>query len=620
MVRNKFWYWILTAQLLISVEAWSQAEKNSRESFLLFRRSDEQGIAAKIRSDIIFRGVHDLVLRTADEILREAPVFYELKGKRLLDKATKARKRIFYLSYAWRMTRNQAYAQRAKKEMVAVAGFPDWNPSHFLDVAEITMALAIGLDWLDPILDPGTKKIISQAIITKGLKVSFEKQNSWWADKDTNWNPICNAGMVFGAIVTKDLDEDLHDRIIRRALSSVRLAMAAYEPDGVYPEGYTYWSYGTTFLVMLLDALEGSGVGTFGPETYPGFYRTAGYLQHMIGPTGMNFNYSDGVSNCSVNPAMFWLARRSKDHAVLSAELNMMRTLKSMSWIPELPMLLVWGYTMDLTGKAHPSEREFVGKGKNPVAMFRSEWTDQAMYIGLKAGSPAVSHGHMDAGSFILDALGERWAIDPGKQDYNALESKGMDIWSFKQNADRWKVLRNNNLSHNTLTFNGQLQYVQGQSTIVSVVNKANLRGAVADLSGVYPYAALGIRRGVALSGRDVAIVRDEISTRSGPEASMQWTMLTPATVNLTASDRAELILNGKKLFMAVTGSGAPKLETWSTSTGREYDEPLTGCVFIGFKTTLPANKILQFEVIFSTKEIPAMRTGLTPALREWKP
>ncbi|MFM7327867.1 MAG: heparinase, partial [Bacteroidota bacterium] len=382
---------MLTVQLLSASVAQSQPKKNSPDYRLLFRSSDEQGISAKIKTDIAFRGVHELIIRTADEMLREAPVFFELKGKRLLDKATKARKRIFYLSYAWRMTRNQGYALRAKKEMMALAGFPEWNPAHFLDVAEITMALAIGLDWLDSALDPDTKKIISQAIITKGLKVSLEKQYSWWADKDTNWNPICNAGMVFGAIVTREFDPDLYDRIIRRAESSARLAISAYEPDGVYPEGYTYWSYGTTFLVMLLDAMERSGVGTYGPETYPGFYRTAGYIQHMIGPTGMNFNYSDGVSNSSVNPAMFWFARRLKNPAVLTAELTMMRTLKSMSWIPELPMLLVWGHTLDLTGKPQPANQEFIGKGKNPVAMFRSDWTDQAMYIGLKAGSPSVS-------------------------------------------------------------------------------------------------------------------------------------------------------------------------------------------------------------------------------------
>ena len=30
--------------------------------------------------------------------------------------------------------------------MLAIAQFADWNPSHFLDVAEMTMGMAIGYD------------------------------------------------------------------------------------------------------------------------------------------------------------------------------------------------------------------------------------------------------------------------------------------------------------------------------------------------------------------------------------------------------------------------------------------------------------------------------------------
>ena len=32
--------------------------------------------------------------------------------------------------------------------MLAVSRFTDWNPTHFLDVGEMVMALAIGYDWL----------------------------------------------------------------------------------------------------------------------------------------------------------------------------------------------------------------------------------------------------------------------------------------------------------------------------------------------------------------------------------------------------------------------------------------------------------------------------------------
>ena len=38
--------------------------------------------------------------------------------------------------------------ERLEEEMLAAAGFSDWNPGSFLDVAEMTTALAIGYDWL----------------------------------------------------------------------------------------------------------------------------------------------------------------------------------------------------------------------------------------------------------------------------------------------------------------------------------------------------------------------------------------------------------------------------------------------------------------------------------------
>jgi len=67
------------------------------------------------------------------------------EGKRLLAISRIALKRIYYLSYAYRMTGERKYALRAEQEMLAVSRFTDWNPTHFLDVGEMVMALAIGL-------------------------------------------------------------------------------------------------------------------------------------------------------------------------------------------------------------------------------------------------------------------------------------------------------------------------------------------------------------------------------------------------------------------------------------------------------------------------------------------
>jgi len=69
-------------------------------------------------------------------------------GKRLLRTSNENLRRIFFLSYAYRMSGQHKYFKRAEAEMLKAASFSDWNPSHFLDTGEMTMALAIGYDWL----------------------------------------------------------------------------------------------------------------------------------------------------------------------------------------------------------------------------------------------------------------------------------------------------------------------------------------------------------------------------------------------------------------------------------------------------------------------------------------
>jgi hypothetical protein len=48
------------------------------------------------------------------------------------------------LAMAYHLSGDVEHVRRCEKEMLAAARFSDWNPSHFLDVAEMTFALAIG--------------------------------------------------------------------------------------------------------------------------------------------------------------------------------------------------------------------------------------------------------------------------------------------------------------------------------------------------------------------------------------------------------------------------------------------------------------------------------------------
>src|SRR6185437_2044680 len=115
---------------------------------------------------------------------------HKLIGPRLLDKSRTALHRIILCSAMYRLEGDKRFADRAREEMLTAAAFADWNPSHFLDVAEMTNAMAIGYDWLYPVLSPQDRATIRKAIVELGLKEGLKiyERHNWWTVAHHNWN------------------------------------------------------------------------------------------------------------------------------------------------------------------------------------------------------------------------------------------------------------------------------------------------------------------------------------------------------------------------------------------------------------------------------------------------
>ena len=115
-----------------------------------------------------------------------------------------------------------------------VSQFSDWNPSHFLDVTEMTLGVAIGYDWLFNDLKAESRKIIKDAILKKGINPSFESKNNSWLLASHNCNQVCNAGILFGALAIQEDKSKLADEIVKRAKTSISdLMLKLYHPFGV---------------------------------------------------------------------------------------------------------------------------------------------------------------------------------------------------------------------------------------------------------------------------------------------------------------------------------------------------------------------------------------------------
>jgi hypothetical protein len=567
---------------------------------ILLLAGEEKQIQASIEADSTWKKLHLGILEECDRIVATQPVQRIQIGRRLLDKSRECLRRMFYLSYAYRLTKQQKYLKRAETELLAVAAFSDWNPSHFLDVGEMTMAVAIGYDWLHEVLPESSRNTIKEAILKKGIEPSLDSKYNSWLKASHNWNQVCNAGITYGALAIFEDYPQLAQQMINRSIESIVLPLKDYEPDGAYPEGYSYWGYGTSFQVMFNSAIERVFGNKNGLAHHPGFMKTASYLLHMNGASGNSFNYSDAGSEKGLQPAMFWFAQKLKDPSLLWVEKQEMLNGDSHTNLKNrlLPAMLLWGYQIQLKDIPEPKSKMWVGKGKNPVALMRTSWTDpHAIYVGFKTGSPSVNHGHMDVGSFIMEANGERWAMDFGMQNYESLESKGINIWGKEQQAQRWEVFRYNNFTHNTLTVNNALQLVNGYATITSSSAKPSSLYAITDLTSVYKTQLKAVQRGISIIDQKYVAIRDEIET--GDSSSIvRWTMLTSAEARINSKGIIELSKNGKKLHLQVQSQAKVSLKTWPTDPPKPYDAPNPGTVLVGFEVEIPKHSRESLTVL----------------------
>jgi hypothetical protein len=337
----------------------------------------------------------------------------------------------------------------------------------------------------------------------------------------------------------------------------------------------------------------------------------------MIGPAGLPFNYTDCGTSAGMNPAMFWFADTLKDPSVLWSE----KYLMTHKGIPDdrlLPAVLIWGAGLPLSKITAPAESIWVGQGKNPVALMRTSWEDpNAIYVGLKAGSPSVNHAHMDVGSFVMDANGIRWAMDFGMQDYNSLESAGVDLWNMSQNSQRWSVFRYNNMAHNTLTINNQYQKVAGKASVISYSGEAAMINAVTDISSVYSGQVSSAIRGIAIVDRKYVLVRDEIKPLQEP-ALIRWNMVTSATVTITGSNSAALVKNGKRLTLKVLSPASVTMKTWSTVPPNSFDATNPGTTMVGFEVTAPANENMIINVALLPEDVTENTSVTAKNISEW--
>ena len=346
-----------------------------------------------------------------------------------------------------------------------------WNPSHFLDTAELTAAYGIAYDWLYDQWTSDQLGSIRFTMIEYGLSngvIAYDDANDplyygWWRNNtEGNWNCVCNNGLTMGSLAilgddTTGIAQQLLSMTVTNAVENCALSPTS---DGTWPETNDYWYFGSTGHAEMSSSLLTATGSTYNLlDVNAGMKLSGLFHMYATGP-GSLFNYGDTGPNkytATANPMFFY-----GDHYDMPQYQLFQRDQVdaadpwSMFWYDPTVYGAFWdGLALD----------HFFDNSSDQWTSMRSSWTDEnALFVAMKAGTLQghQTHNDLDCGDFVVDALGTRWFGELGDGDYVAEGYFSSDA----QDSDRWLYYRKRTEGQNTILVGGDNQNVLAAPTV----------------------------------------------------------------------------------------------------------------------------------------------------------
>ena len=553
-------------------DAYSSSGLNSVHPRIQAQKADFKRIIADYKAGSQnVKNLADQILKYADNniLTNPNPVEYVLTdGVRLLNVSRNVLTKMYVLGMAYQLTGNKKYAERAWVDLQAVCDFPDWHPIHSLDSAEMAAAVSIGYDWMYDAFTDEQRKTIEQAMYDNFFYVvcnSFQYQNGFLSAgllTDMNHNLVLNGAITMSSLAFMDVYPEITAYTLANSLKSAENSISNFAPDGAWVEGPHYWEYSMQYTSKLLSSLDCALATCFGLDETDGLSDAASFILHMQSSNGI-FNYGDGAADNQYVPEILWLANKYDCPEAASALIKLSGL--SMANAEDGVLALLWLDESSISGDITLPLDSFY-EGEN-VVTFRDEWNGEGgTFVGIHGGKTVVDHSHLDGGSFVFDADGYRWAIDPGSSPYD-LEG------SFDTTDGRWKYYMNRAEAHNTLVIDPDSSPDHTLDSVVTIpryeTGKENAI-AVADTTQLYKGKVTSAKRGFFFTdNRKSLVVRDEIILNQ--ESDVYWFMQTNANGVKLDSDKQGALLSltdGRQLRIDFVSSHDAQI-------GVEWSEPL---------------------------------------------
>lgn len=492
--------------------------------------------------------------------------------------------RMIILGYAWQISGDMKYAERAWKELENVCSYDDWCNSHFLASAEMALAVSIGYDWFFDYLNDGQKALLSEKTWDYAIDSALN-DNHWFTWSKNNWNSICYSGIGIACMAFAENNPEAAAKFLEMCYESMPIAFENFTPDGVYAEGPGYCQSGMNSIVYFIASSRNYFGSDFGMSEIPGFRELGYFPVYITTPTGM-FNFGDNKAEQCYTPVLHWYASEY-DSPLLSAYqmtdapsdfvADTSDSTERNGRGKEDALSSLW-YNRDFAQSDidfsnEPLFRYLDSDAGQPLVLMRSAYLDEnAAFAGIKGGYNFINHGDLDIGTFVFDAMGERWAEELGPGSYDA-----PNYFLNTPAGGRWKNYCKRAEGQNTLVINPNAtlddQYVLAECDFSSYDETEGGGKAVLDMTDAYRMnGASKVTREFELYNNSCLKITDKV--RCIVSSEIYWFMHTKADIEITDNGKtAILTINGKQMKATLSGDGEFSVMKAEALKGRyEYD------------------------------------------------